>query len=431
MLTHYCVVYRIKALFYERGIFMNILLIGNGFDLAHGLPTRYSNFLDFIDVINKYKNYEGKFMDVDAWLNQAAKELNSEIVSILSNDFKNCNFVIVNNLYDRTKENIWIKYFEDNKNNIGKNWVDFESEISVIVKIIEESLTHNCFTGKIFMDAKRVKDFCKETKRDSINLLKLFKNIDEPDAEKTYSFIKKLNKDLDDLIIALQIYLYYFVNNIKNIDCKQFIESLDIDKVISFNYTDTYNRLYDKSGCAEYNYIHGKVHKDNYISKSDIVLGIEEYFDVEEQNKYLEFVSFKKYYQRIRKHTDSKYYDWITDIQKEQEEYYKKLSFKEKIKLCIWILKEKFRDIEHNLPLPQLNKEQHNLYIIGHSLDDNDKDILRELILNDNVTTTIYYYKKDYDKTICNLIKTIEMKEASLRTKGKNQTIFLVEQPEN
>ena len=26
---------------------MNILLIGNGFDLAHGLPTLYKNFLDF------------------------------------------------------------------------------------------------------------------------------------------------------------------------------------------------------------------------------------------------------------------------------------------------------------------------------------------------------------------------------------------------
>ena len=26
---------------------MNILVIGNGFDLAHGLPTKYGNFLEF------------------------------------------------------------------------------------------------------------------------------------------------------------------------------------------------------------------------------------------------------------------------------------------------------------------------------------------------------------------------------------------------
>lgn len=31
-----------------------ILLIGNGFDLAHGLPTSYSYFLDFCDKVEKY-----------------------------------------------------------------------------------------------------------------------------------------------------------------------------------------------------------------------------------------------------------------------------------------------------------------------------------------------------------------------------------------
>lgn len=28
---------------------MNILVIGNGFDLAHGLPTTYQDFLKFTD----------------------------------------------------------------------------------------------------------------------------------------------------------------------------------------------------------------------------------------------------------------------------------------------------------------------------------------------------------------------------------------------
>lgn len=28
--------------------FMNILVIGNGFDLAHGLPTKYGDFLQVI-----------------------------------------------------------------------------------------------------------------------------------------------------------------------------------------------------------------------------------------------------------------------------------------------------------------------------------------------------------------------------------------------
>ena len=32
---------------------MNILVIGNGFDLAHGLPTKYTHFLDWVRSILK------------------------------------------------------------------------------------------------------------------------------------------------------------------------------------------------------------------------------------------------------------------------------------------------------------------------------------------------------------------------------------------
>ena len=32
---------------------MNILVIGNGFDLAHGLPTKYGDFLEFVKVIRQ------------------------------------------------------------------------------------------------------------------------------------------------------------------------------------------------------------------------------------------------------------------------------------------------------------------------------------------------------------------------------------------
>lgn len=35
---------------------MNILVIGNGFDLAHGLPTKYTDFLEFTKVIKRVIN---------------------------------------------------------------------------------------------------------------------------------------------------------------------------------------------------------------------------------------------------------------------------------------------------------------------------------------------------------------------------------------
>ncbi|MGN0683417.1 MAG: AbiH family protein [Oscillospiraceae bacterium] len=36
---------------------MNVLIIGNGFDIAHKLPTEYTSFLDFIKFINRFETY--------------------------------------------------------------------------------------------------------------------------------------------------------------------------------------------------------------------------------------------------------------------------------------------------------------------------------------------------------------------------------------
>lgn len=35
---------------------MNILVIGNGFDLAHGLPTKYVDFLEMIQCFKSITN---------------------------------------------------------------------------------------------------------------------------------------------------------------------------------------------------------------------------------------------------------------------------------------------------------------------------------------------------------------------------------------
>ena len=45
---------------------MNILVIGNGFDLAHELPTKYTNFLEWIvaevEFWEDLKNEKGKII---------------------------------------------------------------------------------------------------------------------------------------------------------------------------------------------------------------------------------------------------------------------------------------------------------------------------------------------------------------------------------
>ena len=44
-----------------------------------------------------------------------------------------------------------------------------------------------------------------------------------------------------------------------------------------------------------------------------------------------------------------------------------------------------------------MNKKsrKHNLYIYGHSLDITDGDIIRDLMLNNNVNTVIFYHNKE------------------------------------
>ena len=55
---------------------MNILVIGNGFDLAHQLPTSYSDFLSFCENIRDAHKTSAKkdirelytYIETNAWL---------------------------------------------------------------------------------------------------------------------------------------------------------------------------------------------------------------------------------------------------------------------------------------------------------------------------------------------------------------------------
>lgn len=68
---------------------MDILLIGNGFDLAHGLPTDYISFLEFCKkIIPIYEGSEGRpvFFYKKEFLSNW--EINNEIKNILVNAYE-------------------------------------------------------------------------------------------------------------------------------------------------------------------------------------------------------------------------------------------------------------------------------------------------------------------------------------------------------
>ena len=177
-----------------------------------------------------------------------------------------------------------------------------------------------------------------------------------------------------------------------------------IDEFSKYLYSDTYERLYDVGKIIEYDYIHGKADINNTIQTNDMVLGIDEYLSDELRNKETAFITFKKYYQRIYKKSKRLTEIWCSEIKKEAE--YEKNSreflIDEQIKFDLvrmvegvgynWKNYEKLRcKLEQDY---DAQHPKHELYIFGHSLDVTDKDILRELLLNDNVHTTIFYCKK-------------------------------------
>jgi hypothetical protein len=164
-----------------------------------------------------------------------------------------------------------------------------------------------------------------------------------------------------------------------------------------------------------------------------MVLGIDEYLSKKRRNKDIEFIAFKKYYQRIHKQTGCKYKEWVDQISNEYNQYQR-----DRNEIGIEILKsidDKSFDIDpflKNKYTGRINKQcpQHNLYVFGHSLDVTDKDILRDLILHDNVHTTIFYYEENNDngrtnlgKQIANLVKVIGQDELIKRTGGRTKTI--------
>lgn len=390
---------------------MNILLIGNGFDLAHGLYTKYDNFLDFAKVIRQVIDIDNEkdFNNVD-WkvVPIPIKEIikhkhNLHILELEKQTWK-----------ELLNENVWIDYFmsiyEERTKNGKDGWIDFESEISEVIQSIDQSMGKENFYSNIirlkneFFNDKytnNVPEYLQATAEEQNKIRK---------PEITYKRLRDiLLEDLNKLIRALEIYIAGYIEKIEIGKISDDIKNLEIDHLLSFNYSHTYQKLYGKSKIIEYDYIHGEADINKTIATNNMVLGIDEYLPEDRRNKDVEFIAFKKFYQRIHKETGCKYKEWVDIIKDEWENETEEN--KAEIRRCI--SKDRLE-----------NKKIHRFYIFGHSLDVTDKDILRDLILNDNVHTTIFYLNKDVKgQQIANLVKVIGQDELIRRTGGSTKTI--------
>ena len=363
---------------------MNLLVIGNGFDLAHHLPTQYSDFLDFVNAFIKsdgsvYSRFISQLMSTN-------DRLYLEIEALI-------------------KDNILIEYFlsiyKERCKAGKKGWIDFENEVAEIVQNLDEAKQ---YVEKEYATTNEPVTLEKGLARKLMPIIKNKKEIPadayvSPSQYEPRFFEYQSRRILDALnrlTRLLEIYLYEYV---EKQECSYRLcdfEEFGIDHVLSFNYTDTYRKYYDPEEKAKYCYIHGRV-KEGNTETCDLVLGINEYLSSDRMDSDNQFLWFKKFYQRIYKETGSEYLDWMDSF------------------------------VENNKACAKLNPVHTNIYIYGHSLDVTDKDVLSKLILLENSTTHIFYHNKDaMAKQISNIVKVIGEEMLVKMTGGKDSRIRFI-----
>ena len=127
---------------------MNILVIGNGFDLAHGLPTKYRDFIYFTDRVIAY--YEDKYKEEFTFTEMFCK-YEKGVRNFCDNTSKKGS---VEELISLTEDNCWYNYFreelrenepcEENESyEKNEGWVDFEESISHVIQVMDRMRNSN------------------------------------------------------------------------------------------------------------------------------------------------------------------------------------------------------------------------------------------------------------------------------------------------
>lgn len=370
---------------------MKTLVLGNGFDIDHELPTKYKDFLCFVEVIKEIQILEEKG-DFSSYILDT--ELKKYVYNLLYlDDKKKTKFEVLSLL----ESNIWIDYFLNVKGEFGENWIDFEAEISHVVQELENVKDYVIDEMRKGVKVTDVPDFMKKRlDKLSPNAVGIYKDGNEREM---YDFISKWVNDLKRMIHLLEIYLDDYVQKIKIACFSPDIYELNPDRVISFNYTNTYEKIYSyKRNGIKYNYIHGKSSSDSSVDTCNMVLGIDEYLDNDRRNQKTEFIQFKKYFQRIHKKTDCEYVYWF----------------------------------DKELRTEKSEKNREEVFIFGHSLDITDGDVLSTIINCPNTYVTIFYHDDvDYGKQITNLVSLLGQDIMLSKVYGKNPSIIFKHQQEH
>lgn len=260
-----------------------ILIIGNGFDRAHGLPTTYSDFLNMCaSVVHYYSSvYHESPPSFRKWSSlEKAREFQNRIDP-----------ETFDKLREALDDNFWVEEFMERRELLGGYWLNFETEIERVVY-------------SLVNDAKQVSN--EIVKKVSDRVLNSYAHSKGFYHEKTYGdLFKYLLQEYNRLISALEIYMDAYINKMDKEPQLPF-SSHKFDYLLSFNYTNTYTETYGIP--EEWCYIHGRA--DLAKKQANMILGFDDHY-VPLAQVVPEAIPFEKYYQRIVKRTDNNYLSWI------------------------------------------------------------------------------------------------------------------------
>ena len=363
-----------------------ILILGNGFDIAMGRKTKYTDFIDFEKQL--FSNPDEKLLE----------------------------FLKVKNIrIEKYRYNLYLKFINENKDGLGENWSNLEIMISQLADAIMYFKENNdlifkvATTGQTGLLEKKLLQ--EKNYRSKLYIADTFLSIF---YEKGWGFLERevaldeLNNEfirqLDLLIELLEIYLSYrdFLDfEVRNIKSKptalDAISDLSNSSVLNFNYTNTSGYLFRTSE-EKTHFIHGRIDLERTFSRiNTMVFGIED----KENNVNIDLIPYQKYYQRVVKETGN---DYETFFEPNIE------------------FKENEIDVPYNA--------SKNIIVFGHSIDPLDKEIFQKSFVLAEEGGYPYrfiftYYDESAKRSIIKNLAIILGKEKLVELTGKRNVVFI------
>lgn len=383
----------------------NLLLVGNGFDLAHGLLTKYEHFLyilknwdTFYDALNKIRNgQKSKEKEDIEWLakqwfgNQFDVDLirgQEKAIDKFTKHASKMDMKHIEQLGEIINRNSWVYYYCNCEAEID-GWIDFEKEMYPVMELFDFIFNCNYEIVNDRNGSSYIAISLEQCGTKIEQVASFWKRYVEKESQKLYlnckyasmnygilkkKILKDLRHEYDEFVRAFELYLVEFVLKRDDVKTLKQIEDIGVTTVISFNYTFM-EKLYGVKE-EDVHHIHGMLREDLTSGKNNMVMGVNK-----QDETNMDFIYFVKYFQRIQKASGVKYKELI---QKKTQE-------------------------------GNMTHAAYVLHIYGHSLDETDEDILKYVIGDRNAyggfdlkpeQVVIYYYDDaDYEQKVINLIK--------------------------